>query len=105
MGIEVHRGLGGTGVVGVTRCKQGGNSPRSIGLRVDMYALPLTEANSFAHASTTRIVCPWFSETSAITARRSAMSCPASADRGRGGCNLLPFECNKLPFSLGATAR
>ena len=47
-GIEVHRGLGTTGVVGVIRQ---GNSPRAIGLRADMDALPMTEHNTFAHAS------------------------------------------------------
>lgn len=49
-GIEVHRGLAGTGVVGVLH---GGNGQggRSIGLRADMDALPMQEANDFAHAS------------------------------------------------------
>jgi amidohydrolase len=47
-GIEVHRGVGKTGVVGVVRV---GNSPRSIGLRADMDALPIREANGFAHRS------------------------------------------------------
>ncbi len=47
-GIEVHRGLGTTGLVGVIR---NGNSPRTIGLRADMDALPLQEANAFAHRS------------------------------------------------------
>lgn len=51
MGIEVHTGIGGTGVVGVIRGKAIGNTPRTVGLRADMDALPLTEANSFAHAS------------------------------------------------------
>ena len=48
-GIEVHRGLAGTGVVGTLK----GNRPgeRAIGLRADMDALPMTEANGFAHAS------------------------------------------------------
>ena len=50
-GIEVHRGLGGTGVVGVLR-GTGGNSTRAIGLRADMDALPMPEHNRFAHAST-----------------------------------------------------
>jgi hippurate hydrolase len=49
-GIEVHRGLGQTGVVGVLRGKPPGN--RSIGLRADMDALPMPELNDFAHRST-----------------------------------------------------
>jgi amidohydrolase len=48
-GIEVHRGLGGTGVVGVLRGRRPGN--RAIGLRADMDALPMQEANGFAHRS------------------------------------------------------
>ena len=47
-GIQTHRGLGKTGVVGVVR---GGNSPRAVGLRADIDALPMTEHNRFAHAS------------------------------------------------------
>ncbi len=47
-GIEVHRGLGNTGVVGTLRI---GNNPRSVGLRADMDALPILEANDFEHAS------------------------------------------------------
>ncbi|VWX62845.1 Hippurate hydrolase [Burkholderiales bacterium 8X] len=47
-GIEVHRGIAGTGLVGVLRR---GSSERTIGLRADMDALPLTEANEFAHKS------------------------------------------------------
>jgi amidohydrolase len=47
-GIEVHRGVGKTGVVGVLR---NGSSPRSVGLRADMDALPIEEANTFAHRS------------------------------------------------------
>ncbi|WP_206933961.1 M20 aminoacylase family protein [Roseococcus thiosulfatophilus] len=47
-GIEVHEGVGQTGVVGVIR---NGNGP-AIGLRADMDALAMTEANGFAHAST-----------------------------------------------------
>ncbi|MGE0876075.1 MAG: M20 aminoacylase family protein [Burkholderiales bacterium] len=48
-GIEVHRGIGKTGVVGVLRS---GSGPGTIGLRADMDALPIQEANSFAHRST-----------------------------------------------------
>jgi hippurate hydrolase len=47
-GYEVHRGLGGTGVVGQLR--HGGGS-KSIGIRADMDALPITEATGLAYAS------------------------------------------------------
>jgi hippurate hydrolase len=47
-GIPVHRGLGSTGVVGVIK---NGTSPRAIGLRAAMDALPMQEANTFGHAS------------------------------------------------------
>ena len=47
-GIEVHRGIGKTGLVGVLKV---GESTRSIGLRADMDALPVLELNSFAHRS------------------------------------------------------
>ena len=47
-GLEVHRGLAKTGVVGVLRK---GTSRRAIGLRADMDALPLSEKNTFAHHS------------------------------------------------------
>lgn len=48
-GCEVTRGIGQTGVVGSLRI---GNSTRSIGLRADMDALPILEANDFEHRST-----------------------------------------------------
>ena len=47
-GIEVHRGVGGTGVVGVLRQ---GNAQHSIGLRADMDALPIQEATGLPYAS------------------------------------------------------
>jgi hippurate hydrolase len=46
-GYEVHRGLGGTGVVGTLRM---GNGP-SIGIRADMDALPISESGEVAHCS------------------------------------------------------
>lgn len=49
--IPVHRGLGKTGVVGVI---SNGTSGRAIGLRADIDALPITERNTFVHASTHR---------------------------------------------------
>lgn len=50
-GIEVHTGVGRTGVVGLVhgrRCESG----RRVGLRADMDALPIHEENTFAHRST-----------------------------------------------------
>ncbi len=47
-GIPVHRGLGKTGVVGIVK---NGTSQRTVGMRADMDALPVTEHNRFAHAS------------------------------------------------------
>ncbi|HIF9337183.1 TPA: M20 aminoacylase family protein [Photobacterium damselae] len=47
-GLEVHKNIGKTGVVGILKC---GNSERSIGLRADMDALHICEKNTFAHAS------------------------------------------------------
>src|SRR3954447_21623067 len=47
-GIEVHRGIGKTGLVGRLRV---GNSPRTIGLRADMDCLPILETNTFEHRS------------------------------------------------------
>ncbi|ABC23668.1 M20 aminoacylase family protein [Rhodospirillum rubrum] len=48
-GVEVHRGLAGTGVVGVIAGKRTGN--RAIGLRADIDALHVTEATGLPHAS------------------------------------------------------
>ena len=47
-GIPVHRGLGKTGVVGIVK---NGTSSRAVGLRADIDALPMTEHNTFEHAS------------------------------------------------------
>lgn len=49
--IEVQRGMGKTGIVGILR-GNGGNrdSDQAIGLRADMDALPMQELNEFAHA-------------------------------------------------------
>jgi metal-dependent amidase/aminoacylase/carboxypeptidase family protein len=48
-GLDVYRGLGGTGVVGTLKV---GTSDKAIGLRADMDALFIHEANDFAHRST-----------------------------------------------------
>lgn len=47
-GIPIHRGLGKTGVVAILK---NGTSERAVGLRADIDALPMTEKNTFAHAS------------------------------------------------------
>ncbi len=49
-GIEVHRGLGGTGVVGVLKGK--GSGGKRIGLRADMDALPMEENTNLRWRST-----------------------------------------------------
>lgn len=48
-GLEVHCGIGKTGVVGVLRA---GHGTRAVGLRAEMDALPIQETNTFAHRST-----------------------------------------------------
>src|SRR5436305_4311370 len=48
-GIEIHRGLATTGVVGTLKGKRAGQ--KTIGLRADMDALHLQEKNEFDYAS------------------------------------------------------
>ncbi len=48
LGLDVHEGIGQTGVVGVLR---NGTSGRSIGLRADMDALPIHEQTNLPYAS------------------------------------------------------
>ena len=52
LGVEVHRNIGQTGVVGVIHGKST-TSGRMIGLRADMDALPIVEENDVEHCSTT----------------------------------------------------
>jgi amidohydrolase len=49
-GIEVHRGIGGTGVVGVLKGNRQGTG--RIGLRADMDALPMDELTNLPYRST-----------------------------------------------------
>ncbi len=48
LGLEVHEGIGGTGVVGVLRA---GSGQRSVGLRADMDALPILEQGERSYVS------------------------------------------------------
>ena len=47
-GLEVHEGIGKTGIVGILKK---GKRTKSIGIRADMDALPIQEANSFKYKS------------------------------------------------------
>jgi len=49
--IEVHRGLGGTGIVGVIHGKDNGASKKSLGIRADIDALPMTEKTNLTYSS------------------------------------------------------
>ena len=49
--IEIHRGLGGTGIVGVIHGKDNGASKRSLGIRADIDALPMTEKTNLSYSS------------------------------------------------------
>nr|WP_204262871.1 M20 aminoacylase family protein [Methylobacterium sp. BTF04] len=49
-GITTHRGIGGTGVVGILEGRSGGG--RRIGLRADMDALPIEEETNLPYRST-----------------------------------------------------
>jgi hippurate hydrolase len=50
-GIEVHRGLAKTGLVGVVKGKKS-SSGRAVGLRADMDCLPMHETSNIPHKST-----------------------------------------------------
>lgn len=51
-GLDVVQGIAGTGLVGTLKGRRAGS--RTIGIRADMDALPLIEANTFGHASCTQ---------------------------------------------------
>ena len=75
-GIEVHRGVGGHGVVGVLRS---GNDLRSIGLRADMDALPIAE--STGRMDRGRSPSSWRCSRKISTASRSKLRSSPSSQR------------------------
>jgi len=50
-GIEVHRGFGGTGLVGVIHGQDAGASKKAIGIRADIDALPMIEKTNLPYSS------------------------------------------------------
>jgi hippurate hydrolase len=85
-GYAVHRGLGGTGVVGTLQC---GTSARCLGLRADMDALPIEEATGVAWTSSKpglMHACGHDGHTAMLLAAAKAISSDASFD---GTLNLI----------------
>ncbi len=86
-GIEVHRGLAGTGVVGVLRA---GESPRTVGIRADMDALPIEERGaSRAHASRHRGRMHACGHDGHTTMLLAAAQCLATAKRFDGTVHFI----------------
>ena len=93
-GYAVHRGLGGTGVVGVLK-KGSGN--RSLGIRADMDALPIQEATGLACASSKpglMHACGHDGHTAMLLAAAKAIAQDASQDASQntsfsGTLNLI----------------
>ena len=54
MGLDVHRGIGGTGVVATLKA---GDGPSVIGLRADMDAIAMTEKTGLPYASANPVKC------------------------------------------------
>jgi hippurate hydrolase len=85
-GYAVHRGLGGTGVVGVLKR---GHSQRSLGIRADMDALPVQEGTGLAWASSKpglMHACGHDGHTAMLLAAAKAVAKDASFD---GTLNLI----------------
>jgi len=82
-GIEVHRGLATTGVVGTLKGRRPGQ--KTIGLRADMDALHLQEKNAFAHASVSgaSIGAPAYASlrTDETSVRASSGACVSSQNK------------------------
>jgi hypothetical protein len=94
-GLEVHRGLGGTGVVGVLRR---GGANRAIGLRADMDALNIHEANSFEYRSTKPERCT----PAATTGTPPCCWARPRPWRGRPASTVCSTSSSSRPKSTGA---
>ena len=91
-GYAVHRGLGGTGVVGTLRR---GQSNRSLGIRADMDALPIQEATGLAWASSKpglMHACGHDGHTAMLLAAAKAIAQDDSQDAAFDGTLNLIFQ-------------
>ena len=91
-GYTVHRGLGGTGVVGTLKR---GQSHRSLGIRADMDALPIQEATGLAWASSKpglMHACGHDGHTAMLLAAAKAIAQDDSPDPAFNGTLNLIFQ-------------
>ena len=105
-GVEVHRGMAKTGVIGLVHGRDGGACGRAIGLRADMDALPMQEHNTFAHASRhpgTMHACGHDGHTTMLLAAARHLAATRDfdgtvvlifqpAEEGRGGAHTMVAE-------------
>ena len=91
-GYTVHRGLGGTGVVGTLKR---GNGKRKLGIRADMDALPINENTGLAWASNTPGImhaCGHDGHTAILLAAAKAIAQNDSPDSSFNGTLNLIFQ-------------
>ncbi len=91
-GYSVHRGLGGTGVVGTLKR---GNGKRKLGIRADMDALPINENTGLAWASSTPGImhaCGHDGHTAILLAAAKAIAQNDSPDSSFNGSLNLIFQ-------------
>ena len=91
-GYAVHRGLGGTGVVGTLKR---GDGKRKLGIRADMDALPINENTGLAWASSTPGImhaCGHDGHTAILLAAAKAIAQNDSPDSSFNGTLNLIFQ-------------